>query len=284
MLGLRDRPGLDADRPWRIEMTATDAFFEWFYSGAGGLGGWFIFMLLALGAVIWVFYDTSSRRLPALGWRLGLVLTAALLLPAAVYRLSSVETQVSLSGFVEGIFYLGLLGGLIPPVLAVGYYLTFRGMVACPDGHVYEAELGSCPDPSHQAAAAPAAMFPPPPSAPRPSTFEPRMPPPSAPVSTKPKAHAWLIAQDGRSYQLNQGQTTVGKATRNDISLQGDGTVSREHAKIVEQNGRFRLHDLGSSNGTKVNGRMVREPVLLEPDDKVEFGDNSRLTFVTTRR
>lgn len=266
-------------------MTATDAFFRWFFVGLNGLGGWFIFILIALAAVIWMLYDSSSRRLPTLGWRLAIILTAALLIPAALYRFSSTETKDSLSGFLEAMFYLGLLGGLIPPVIAIGYFVTFQGMIACTDGHVYEAELGECPHPSHHGAAgAERGYAPPPPMAYQPTPQGRPAPAAAPPPPSKAKANAWLIAEDGRSYQLNVGSTSVGKSTRNDIALSGDGTVSREHAKIVEQDGRFRIHDLASKNGTRVNGRVVRQPVLLEPDDKIEFGDNTRVTFVTTRR
>lgn len=264
-------------------MTATDSFFRWFYAGLNGLGGWFLLTLLALAAVIWLLYNSSSRRLPTLGWRLGVILTAALLLPAMIYRFSSAEIRDSLSPFLEGMFYLGLLGGLIPPVVAAGYYVTFQGMVACREGHIYEEELGECPECARLEPAAAQVRYSPPAVQPAVGPAPPRReaaPPPPA----KPKAHAWLIAEDGHSYQLNQGTTTVGKSGRADVQVIGDTTVSREHAKIVEQNGRFRLHDLGSTNGTKVNGRLVRQPVLLEPDDRIEFGDNTRLTFVTARR
>jgi len=60
--------------------------------------------------------------------------------------------------------------------------------------------------------------------------------------------------------------------------------MSNNHAKIVEQNGHYRLNDLASTNGTRVNNRLVREPVLLEPDDEIQFGDNTVVRFVTSRR
>ncbi len=154
-------------------------------------------------------------------------------------------------------------------------------MVVCADGHLYEVELGECPECARVAPAAQPVYAAPGGPQPIPDVAPPAGPPPPP---TKPKAHAWLIAEDGHSYQLNIGTTTVGKAGRNDIQLTGDTTVSREHAKVVEQNARFRLYDLGSTNGTRVNDRLVRQPVLLEPDDRIEFGDNTRFTFVTTRR
>ena len=84
--------------------------------------------------------------LPALGWRMGAVLLALLLLPAMIYRFSPVETQLSLDSFVETIFYLGLLGGILPPVLAIGYFVTYKELVGCQFGHVYESILGQCPE------------------------------------------------------------------------------------------------------------------------------------------
>ena len=67
-------------------MTATNSFFRWFYYGLDGLGGWFLFFLVALGVVIWLLYDSYRRRLPALGWRMGIIIAALLLVPAILYR------------------------------------------------------------------------------------------------------------------------------------------------------------------------------------------------------
>ncbi len=264
-------------------MTATDTFFNWFFTGLEGLGGWFIFFLIALIAVIWLLYDSAQRRLPALGWRLGAILTAALLLPTIIFRFSGQDTQNSIKQFVEFIFYLGLLGGVIPPVVAVGYYVSFRGLVGCRNGHVYDASLNQCPECAR--VAVPPLVRPPVPGPypPRPSV-PPRAPEPPPQRVERQWAHAWLVAEDGHDYQLYQQLTTIGKSARNDIQIAGDTTVSREHAKIVEQNGHFRIHDLGSTNGTRVNSHRVREPVMLEADDVVELGDNTRLRFVTSHR
>ncbi len=48
--------------------------------------------------------------------------------------------------------------------------------------------------------------------------------------------------------------------------------VSRRHAEIRRQDGRFILVDLGSFNGTLLNGRRIVEPVLLHHDDRAELG------------
>lgn len=259
-------------------MTATDSFFAWFYSGLNGLGGWFVFLLVALAAAIWLFYDSASRRLPTLGWRLSVVLTAALLIPAMLYRFSGSETQLSLSPFVEWIFYLGLLGGLVPLVLAIGYYITYQGIVGCEHGHIYESRFAECPECSRRAldlaARSPQPVYvnPPPPTPPS--------PPYIPPVPQRAVVHAWLISDNNRRYELYEGQTTIGRSSKNDIHITNDTTVSGQHAKIIEQNGHFKLIDVGSRNGTRVNGRLVQSETLVN-NDKIQLGDNTHLRFVS---
>jgi pSer/pThr/pTyr-binding forkhead associated (FHA) protein len=98
----------------------------------------------------------------------------------------------------------------------------------------------------------------------------------------KPHANAWLVTRDGKNYQLCQGETTIGRRSTNDIMLDEE-TVSREQAKIVEQNGRFRLYHLSTTTITKINGIIVRQPTLLDPDDEIQFGERVILRFVTAR-
>jgi hypothetical protein len=271
-------------------MTATNEFFNWFFYGLGGLGGWFIFLLLALIADVWLIYDSSKRRLPAVGWRIGVIILTLLILPALLYRFTVDPTdpvaaaKSPLAPYSEIIFYLGLLGGVLPPVLALGYFVTYRGMVGCTQGHVYETALGKCPECARQAPAPGPIYIPQAPKEQVSSSFRGDGPSVSPPPPSKPKVQAWLTAEDGHSYQLCAGETTIGRASRNDIQLPGDTTLSKEHVKIIEQNGRFQLIDLGSTNGTRVNGKLVRQPILLEPDDQIQFGDNTVVRFVTAYR
>lgn len=261
-------------------MTATTNFFIWFFAGLRGLGGWFIFFLLALIAVIWLFYNSSKRRLPALGWRIGVIVLLFLLLPAIIYRFASVETQLSLEPYVETIFYLGLLGGILSVALAVGYYFTFRGLVGCPNGHVYDILLGDCPECKPKFTPQPAIPYQPVPR----SYINPGVAAPP-PQPTKPKTNAWLVSQDGHSYQLCAQETKIGRSGDNDVHLSGSAGVSRFHAKIQEEsNGRFYIFDLDSAQGTKINGHLIRQKTLLEPDDEVRFGDHPAMRFVTTKR
>jgi hypothetical protein len=273
-------------------MEGTNTFFEWFFFGLSGLGGWLIFLLIALAAVIWLIYDSLSRHLPAIGWRMGVILTALLLLPSIIFRFQADNPLSPLAPFSEVIFYIGLLGGVLPFVLAIGYYVTYHGLKGCLQGHVYDSDLGQCPVCARQVAPLPVTPPPAPPITPILSI-------PAAPViyrsvgrtpvsstvppqPSKPKVQAWLNSPDGHTYQLFQGETTIGRSIQNDICLQGDTTIGRQHAKIIEQSGRFRMLDLGAKNFTRVNNHIVREPILLEPDDEVQFGDNTVLHFVTS--
>ncbi|MEL7645560.1 MAG: FHA domain-containing protein [Anaerolineaceae bacterium] len=258
-------------------MSATNAFFIWFFTGLSGLGGWLIFLLLAFAAVIWIIYDSSKRNLPVLGWRLGASLLALLLLPALIYRFSSAETRLSLDPFIEAIFYLGLLGGILPVVLAIGYYVTYKGLVGCKNGHIYEAVLGQCPEcaPARQDFIAGPFVD---------GGVHDRIDYQKVGRTAKPKANAWLVDQTGRSYQLCQGETSIGRSATNDVQFSGIISVSRMHAKIQERNGRFYLTDLASSSGTKVNGKFIHQMTLLEPNDEIRFSDQVIVTFVTTNR
>ncbi len=63
----------------------------------------------------------------------------------------------------------------------------------------------------------------------------------------------------------------IGRSSRHPIHIP-DATVSKDHAEITARAGQFYVRDLGSRNGTRVNGREAREPVLLEAGDQVEIG------------
>ena len=65
----------------------------------------------------------------------------------------------------------------------------------------------------------------------------------------------------------------IGRATTNDIVI-SDQTVSRQHAQlIVDDLGQATIVDLGSGNGTFVNGKRIAEPRRLDPTDIVKVGE-----------
>jgi len=79
--------------------------------------------------------------------------------------------------------------------------------------------------------------------------------------------------EPGRTYLLPSGSTVIGRATGASINVDGDG-VSRRHAAIVHHSGRVEIVDLGSTNGTHVNGEPVdQRGRLLAEGDRVQVGD-----------
>ncbi len=63
-----------------------------------------------------------------------------------------------------------------------------------------------------------------------------------------------------------------GRAADNTIRID-DTTVSQHHARIVFQSGQWILEDLGSRNGTRVNGIAVEGPLVITYGDDLQFGE-----------
>lgn len=70
----------------------------------------------------------------------------------------------------------------------------------------------------------------------------------------------------GARYLLEQGTTKIGRATSSEIFLD-DVTVSRKHAEISKDGKKYALRDLGSLNGTYLNGELVGEKILNDGDE-----------------
>ena len=80
-----------------------------------------------------------------------------------------------------------------------------------------------------------------------------------------------LLDQNGREYPLRPGTTVVGREA--DISLM-DGKISRRHAQITSDGTTITFEDLGSTNGSKVNGAKVEagQKTTLNGGDKISLG------------
>lgn len=89
-------------------------------------------------------------------------------------------------------------------------------------------------------------------------------------------AVASLIGDRGEVFPITTFPFVVGRGSECDLVLQGKG-VSRRHAEIIFQSGRFVVNDLESLNGIKVNGYKVSR-VILEENDNLRLGEVS-LTF-----
>ncbi len=76
--------------------------------------------------------------------------------------------------------------------------------------------------------------------------------------------------EKGRTFDLVDGENVIGRQGRA-IPL-GDGTVSRNHACMMPQNGQWILEDLGSANGTYLNGTKLAKPAPLQQGDQIRCG------------
>jgi len=74
----------------------------------------------------------------------------------------------------------------------------------------------------------------------------------------------------GRVYRTGRGPVPIGRSS-NIVPLT-DHTVSRRHAELLPENGRWQLVDLNSINGTFLNGQRVAEPILLKNGDQIRMG------------
>jgi hypothetical protein len=84
-----------------------------------------------------------------------------------------------------------------------------------------------------------------------------------------------------RTFILDRHSIVIGREGGNlDIPIHGDPYISRRHAEIVWMGSAWGIRDLGSTNGTRVNGVPLEgsEVKLLGPDDVIELGFFSQLT------
>lgn len=95
---------------------------------------------------------------------------------------------------------------------------------------------------------------------------------------------AVLILQEGPSGERQQwtlagNVVTIGRWSENDVVLP-DREVSRRHAQIRQDSGQYVLIDLGSKNGTLVNGVRAERALVLSDGDEILVAPRYRLLFV----
>jgi pSer/pThr/pTyr-binding forkhead associated (FHA) protein len=93
-------------------------------------------------------------------------------------------------------------------------------------------------------------------------------------VEQPPKLLACLVNLDkGKIHTLTEEELSIGRSTSCDILINTDATVSRRHAIVKMIGTEFYLEDLGSRNGTSVNGELVKgTKIKLNPDDQIHIG------------
>ena len=80
---------------------------------------------------------------------------------------------------------------------------------------------------------------------------------------------------------LTKEVSMMGRDVTNDIVL-GDAEVSRQHSRVTRTPAGYVLEDLGSTNGTFVNGERLAAPRVLNAGDLIGVGENVTLTFDST--
>jgi len=177
----------------------------------------------------------------------------------------------TLFNFVIG---LALVGGI-----AYGIYRYFTANREKVETALKQAGLPGAADPGDVTGAAPVA-----PAAPKP--IQPIQLGSDASVSAAAPIAAStpfvknprLIGDGGELFLLSDGELIVGREAPAEIVLAGDGSVSRRHASISIVGETVTVSDLGSTNGTFVNGAKVASPVTLRHSDSVQFG-SAKLRF-----
>jgi pSer/pThr/pTyr-binding forkhead associated (FHA) protein len=77
--------------------------------------------------------------------------------------------------------------------------------------------------------------------------------------------------EKGKEFALGD-EVTVGRAGGCAVLLTGDTFVSQLHARMFRRDGDLLVEDLGSTNGTFLNGKKVTAPVAVRKGDKIQFG------------
>jgi adenylate cyclase len=88
-----------------------------------------------------------------------------------------------------------------------------------------------------------------------------------------------VVTNDGQifNFPISKDKVSIGRSNDNDLIFD-DKTVSRYHTEIQKRKNDYILADLGSYNGTRLNGKSIQK-VLLEHGDKIQIG-SSKLTFL----
>jgi len=88
-----------------------------------------------------------------------------------------------------------------------------------------------------------------------------------------------LTINDTAVYPLEEALIDLGRDLSNDIVIQ-EAEASRHHIRLTRDSSGYMLEDLGSMNGTAVNGIFLKEPYLLRSDDMITIGTTIEMKYV----
>jgi len=82
----------------------------------------------------------------------------------------------------------------------------------------------------------------------------------------------------GLEFELSKSELTIGRDVINDIVI-NDAEVSRKHVRLLLDSGRYRIEDLGSTNGTFINGKRLVGPHILAIGEQINLGENVLIVY-----
>jgi len=82
----------------------------------------------------------------------------------------------------------------------------------------------------------------------------------------------------GKVFLLDRPEVVVGRSNQSDFPI-AELEISRLHARFLWQGAGYLIEDLGSTNGTFVNGERLRGPRLLQPGDEIRLGPNTVMVY-----
>ncbi len=238
---------------------------SWFYSW-----GNILFLGIAIVLTLYVFLHSYFKEIPALAYKLLVILPIILIIPSLVFTLSPYENKVSMVDNITLFFVLGLLGGIIPIISSIAYAVyssSAKKRNYCQIHNIYY-EDDVCP--------VCAAYVEPPGPSPTKSTI----------IETIPKAKGYLIDRvTGKPHTLSnvviigRGSHSEGEGSKINID---DSYISRTHARIEFDGNRFKVSDSSSRSGTFVNDRKIKGWVTLEDGDVLKVG-KTHLKFTQSK-
>ena len=94
--------------------------------------------------------------------------------------------------------------------------------------------------------------------------------------TTKVAKLNWLVGRagsvDGKTYHIGTRTVTIGRGVSNFVQIT-DNAASRVHCQLVPLPYGLELKDMGSRNGTKVNGKRINEMSVLKDGDQLQIGE-----------
>ena len=82
----------------------------------------------------------------------------------------------------------------------------------------------------------------------------------------------------GKVFELTGPEAVIGRDISNEVTV-NDAEVSRRHTRLEFQGGGYIVEDLGSTNGTFVNGRRLTGPHSLRPGETIRMGETVSFTY-----